>query len=917
MSAFSSPAGTEAEAGPHSTPPTSPASAMETSSDDYGRGVSDSMRAEEQEMTEASNVEEAKRAERLEKERKKDVEGGTEGVDKKYKALEHLLSQSKVYAAFMLEQIQKQEEKENAADEKSKKREVQAEKAAEINQRRSTRQNAAQGNGDPNGGERRARGRPKKETSAKGSLRRDAKISDYIKKEDVQAKVGKGSLSDALKEEGKVQTSDIGVQQLKSARQPEPVTGGVMRGYQLEGLEWLISLYENGLNGILADEMGLGKTIQTIAFLAFLREKRSFGPFLIAAPLSTTSNWVDEFRRWTPDIPVVLYHGSKQERADIRQKRLKNPGSEQFPVVCTSYEICMNDRKFLAGFGWKFIIIVRLLEENPEVMLIRQQDEGHRIKNLNCRLIRELQSYQSANRLLITGTPLQNNLTELWSLLHFLMPAIFDKLESFESWFDFSALKERHGYEQILSEERRRSLVSSLHAILKPFLLRRVKADVEHSLPKKREYILYAPLSQPQRELYQAILEGNSRDYLENKAVEHLSGTATPDGSTLSGSGRKRKAASGTATPAKSAKTSRDSTPASTSTARGRGRKARKSRNYEEISDAQFFKKLENNQDEEEEEEEPDFSEQAELERASTLALAKRQISSKKLQNPVLQLRLCCNSPHNFFYPFEENSDPDETLINESGKMQLLDRLLPTLFADKHKVLLFSQFKTQLDLIEDYARLLRGWDVCRIDGGVSPADRQDQIRAFNAPADRTNPTPPQLFLLSTRAGGQGINLAAADTVVLFDSDWNPQQDLQAQDRAHRIGQTRPVIVYRFATRGTVEEVLLERADQKRRLEKLVIRKGRFRQRDGEGKPGEEWEELQRVLSKSDGEVWERREEGGERGEILSDADLRVLTDRSQEAFERAEKGLDASGEGVFKSVETKREGGGLLEGMSG
>ena len=240
----------------------------------------------------------------------------------------------------------------------------------------------------------------------------------------------------------------------------------------------------------------------------------------------------------------MLYHGSKQEREEIRRKHLRNPGSANFPVICTSYEICMNDRKHLGHFGWKFIII----------------DEGHRIKNLNCRLIRELQSYQSANRLLITGTPLQNNLTELWSLLHFLMPNIFDKLESFESWFDFSALKEKNGYEQILSEDRRRGLVTSLHAILKPFLLRRVKADVETSLPKKREYVLYAPLTQTQRELYQAILEGNSRSFLEDKVVESISARSTPAGTRSSS--LKRKAASRADTPNKSAKSSRASTPA-------------------------------------------------------------------------------------------------------------------------------------------------------------------------------------------------------------------------------------------------------------------------------------------------------------------------------------------------------------------
>lgn len=171
-----------------------------------------------------------------------------------------------------------------------------------------------------------------------------------------------------------------------SARQPILVTGGVMRDYQLAGLEWMVSLYENGLNGILADEMGLGKTLQTISFLAFLRTKGVLGPFLIAAPLSTVANWVNEVHRFTPDIPVLLYHGSKDERAALRSKHLGKV-DKKFPIVVTSYEIIMNDRKFLQKYMWKYIVV----------------DEGHRLKNLNCRLIRELKSYSSANRLLLTG----------------------------------------------------------------------------------------------------------------------------------------------------------------------------------------------------------------------------------------------------------------------------------------------------------------------------------------------------------------------------------------------------------------------------------------------------------------------------------------------------------------------------------
>lgn len=186
-------------------------------------------------------------------------------------------------------------------------------------------------------------------------------IADYFDKQDVKAEAGSPSVAAALEQaagEEAGHPTALGAQALRSARQPALVTGGIMRNYQLEGLDWLISLYENGLNGILADEMGLGKTIQTIAFLAFLRSKKTYGPFLIAAPLSTLSNWVEEFAQWTPEVPVVLYHGSKGEREEIRHTKLVRPGSPEFPVVCTSYEICMNDRKFLAGYIWKFIVIV-------------------------------------------------------------------------------------------------------------------------------------------------------------------------------------------------------------------------------------------------------------------------------------------------------------------------------------------------------------------------------------------------------------------------------------------------------------------------------------------------------------------------------------------------------------------------------
>lgn len=819
----------------------------------------------------------------------------------------------------MLAQMQRQEEEEKAQNEKThgeaEKREKKAEKLAAESQRRATRASAVNAHSSTNPTEdnqetkKKGRGRPPKK-DAKGG-----KISDFFKKEDLQQKTDKSSVADALKdaadEDDNVKPGDVGIQQLKSARQPKFVTGGAMRSYQLEGLEWLISLYENGINGILADEMGLGKTIQTIALIAYLWEMKSYGPFLIAAPLSTTSNWVEEFKKWTPKIPVVLYHGDKKERTRLRRTQLKDPGTDQFPVVVTSYEICMNDRKYLTGFGWQFIII----------------DEGHRIKNLDCRLIRELQSYQSANRLLITGTPLQNNLTELWSLLHFLLPTVFDKLSTFESWFDFSGLKDKASYEQLLSEERQQYLVKSLHAVLKPFLLRRVKTDVESLMPKKREYVLYAPLTNMQRELYQAILEGTSRSYLEDLAVERLSlggtsGTATPLSVPSTNGSRKRKSLlSGVSTPNKSAKTSREGTPASISSGRRRGRPRK---NYEELSDRKYFAQLEAPGTESEETEEPDSEGEEERIRAATFDIAKRQLSQKKLGNPIMQLRLCCNSPYNFFDPFltaetegsetfASETEPDETIVTTSGKMLLLDSLLPELLGRGHKVLIFSQFTTTLDLLSQYLTL-RDWGHARIDGSVAQVDRQAQIKAFNKPTSAKDAT--NVFILSTRAGGQGINLAAADTVILFDSDWNPQQDLQAMDRAHRIGQTRNVIIYRFATRNTVEQKLLESAEAKRRLEKLVIRKGGVRNDRGRGAQMEkeqEIEELQKLLRKSDGERFDVEEKDG--AKVLSDRELEILLDRSDEAYERAEKGVDIGGEGQVFAAVVKREEGALMEGL--
>merc|ERR1719354_759028 len=216
-----------------------------------------------------------------------------------------------------------------------------------------------------------------------------------------------------------------------SSRQPLLLSGGVMRTYQLEGFEWMAKLHEHGINGILADEMGLGKTIQTIALFSYLYELKLPGPYLVVVPLSTVPNWINEFKRFTPSIPSILYHGSKAERMEKRKLIGKSHyneilGQHIYSVVVTSYEIAMNDRALLGPLRWKYMVV----------------DEGHRLKNMECRLIKELKQYKTDNRLLLTGTPLQNNLRELFSLLNFILPEIFDNVNVFESWFDAKEIQE-------------------------------------------------------------------------------------------------------------------------------------------------------------------------------------------------------------------------------------------------------------------------------------------------------------------------------------------------------------------------------------------------------------------------------------------------------------------------------------------
>ena len=313
-------------------------------------------------------------------------------------------------------------------------------------------------------------------------------------------------------------------------RQPESLKGGQLMSYQLEGLQWLLSLWENGLSGILADEMGLGKTIQIISLIAHLRAHDTPGPFMIVGPLATLPNWINEFKKWLPSCPVVLYHGAKAERQALRKQHMPIHASKgmQFPVVITSFEICMIDRPHLERYTWQYMIL----------------DEGHRIKNRQCKLLRELKQIRTISRLLLTGTPIQNTLEELWSLLNFCSPNIFDNLEVFQSWFGFRNIGTDTQVDDIVSTEHKQRVVSKLHEILRPFLLRRMKADVLLTMPPKREVVVYCGMSSLQREFSHMILNKTlTKQMLNELGIEGSGGSSSAGSGLMNPTMQLRKAA--------------------------------------------------------------------------------------------------------------------------------------------------------------------------------------------------------------------------------------------------------------------------------------------------------------------------------------------------------------------------------------
>nr|XP_045231333.1 chromodomain-helicase-DNA-binding protein 3 isoform X10 [Macaca fascicularis] len=581
-------------------------------------------------------------------------------------------------------------------------------------------------------------------------------------------------------------------------------TGGTLHMYQLEGLNWLRFSWAQGTDTILADEMGLGKTIQTIVFLYSLyKEGHTKGPFLVSAPLSTIINWEREFQMWAPKFYVVTYTGDKDSRAIIRENefsfednaikggkkafKMKREAQVKFHVLLTSYELITIDQAALGSIRWACLVV----------------DEAHRLKNNQSKFFRVLNGYKIDHKLLLTGTPLQNNLEELFHLLNFLTPERFNNLEGFlEEFADIS----------------KEDQIKKLHDLLGPHMLRRLKADVFKNMPAKTELIVRVELSPMQKKYYKYILTRN---------FEALN-------------------------------------------SRGGG----------------------------------------------------NQVS---LLNIMMDLKKCCNHP--YLFPVAAMESPKlpsgayegGALIKSSGKLMLLQKMLRKLKEQGHRVLIFSQvtcalsclhllplpsprpphfnflpsscgcssvtneeippMTKMLDLLEDFLDY-EGYKYERIDGGITGALRQEAIDRFNAPGAQQF-----CFLLSTRAGGLGINLATADTVIIFDSDWNPHNDIQAFSRAHRIGQANKVMIYRFVTRASVEERITQVAKRKMMLTHLVVRPGLGSKAGSMSK-----QELDDILKFGTEELFKDENEGENKEEDSSvihydnEAIARLL-DRNQDATE--------------------------------
>lgn len=703
-----------------------------------------------------------------------------------------------------------------------------------------------------------------------------------------------------------------------------PLLRGTLRIYQKQGLNWLASLYNNNTNGILADEMGLGKTIQTISLLAHLAcEKENWGPHLIVVPTSVLLNWEMEFKRFAPGLKVLTYYGSPQQRKEKRKGWNKQ---DAFHVCIVSYQLVVQDQHSFKRKKWEYMIL----------------DEAHNIKNFRSTRWQALLNFNTRRRLLLTGTPLQNNLAELWSLLYFLMPQTvvngkkvsgFADLEAFQQWFGHPVDKIIETTGGVQDEETKKT-VAKLHQVLRPYLLRRLKADVEKQMPAKYEHIVYCRLSKRQRYLYDDFMarsktketlasgnfmsivnclmqlrkvcnhpdlfevrpiltsfeSGNSvmHDYSNmnrtiSKMVHRNDYDSTVDKHTLNlvfsrNDLSLEKHRSEEISKLSSVKqfisdinSLRKQIPAEESVSKSLISNQDANKFFKYFGEQRIERKLDSIKFQKyindlRCDKHPVYGQnlvnlltiggktESELVKPLIAPLQTRFLKEKELIDEFAVLtpkavtldsrpltlaldddslvdessRMALQSKfHNMDNPFHHLQTkltiafPDKSLLQyDCGKLQKLATLLQNLKDNGHRALIFTQMTKVLDILEQFLNI-HGYLYMRLDGATKVEDRQILTERFNSDNKIT------VFILSSRSGGLGINLTGADTVIFYDSDWNPAMDKQCQDRCHRIGQTRDVHIYRFVSDHTIESNILKKANQKRQLDNVVIQEGDF------------------------------------------------------------------------------------------
>lgn len=763
----------------------------------------------------------------------------------------------------------------------------------------------------------------------------DAKVTNTVSKEvtsedtAVKEETNERQLISNLRSDDDENVEEINGFKVKDVPLPS-LLRGTLRPYQKQGLNWLASLYNNDTNGILADEMGLGKTIQTISLLAYLAcEHHIWGPHLIVVPTSVMLNWEMEFKKFAPGFKVMTYYGSPQERARKRKGWNKQ---DAFHVCITSYQLVVHDHSSFKRKRWRYMIL----------------DEAHNIKNFRSTRWKALLNFNTENRLLLTGTPLQNNLMELWSLLYFLMPSSkveqmmpegFANFEDFQQWFGkpVDKILEKTATGDLIDDNVTKNLdketkdtVSRLHQVLRPYLLRRLKKDVEKQMPGKYEHIIYCRLSKRQRYLYddfmsraktkETLASGNFLSIINclmqlRKVCNHpdlfevrpiVTSFAMPRiayHSYNSSDAVVRKLLNDTKNPKASLPVlNLDITLADDMNyfaAEANMRLISQSQFDEEIAKIndiiekglldkdsvsegsvmsdilQVSRRIKLQEQIELLERlkhaaylnrlrclrKPlygasfmSFVEKAcaisncELVQKMVLSIPERQAKTSDVVSkygvvtpaavaldmkdqliPVrTQYRIreevqknAITNPYHQAQVKLSIAFPDKQLLQyDCGKLQKLASLLQELIPNGHRALIFTQMTKVLDILEQFLNL-HGYRYLRLDGATKIEERQLLTEKFNR-----DPKIP-VFILSTRSGGLGINLTGADTVIFYDSDWNPAMDKQCQDRCHRIGQMRDVHIYRFVSEYTIESNILKKANQKRQLDNVVIQEGDF------------------------------------------------------------------------------------------